>query len=158
MSTTRLHCCQTTQHLKRVRIHPHARSAKHPNSALGGGLKFADENRSGGPWLRRQRRAMDSRAPLRAARDTFDALGATPWGDRARQELRASGERSSTRRIDASQLLSSQEFQVAEMAASGLSNREIAQRLFLSHRTVGAHLYRIYPSSVSRRVTICARR
>jgi hypothetical protein len=47
-----------------------------------------------GMWLRRRQQASDSRAPLRAARDTFDALGAAPWAQRARDELRASGERS----------------------------------------------------------------
>jgi DNA-binding CsgD family transcriptional regulator len=98
-----------------------------------------------GAWLRRQRRPADSRAPLRAARDTFDALGAAPWSDRARQELRASGERSRRRESDARDQLSPQELQIAQMAADGQSNREIGQRLFLSHRTVGSHLYRIFP-------------
>ena len=41
--------------------------------------------------------------------------------------------------------LTPQELQVAQMAAAGLSNRQIAERMYLSHRTVGAHLYRIYP-------------
>jgi DNA-binding CsgD family transcriptional regulator len=41
--------------------------------------------------------------------------------------------------------LSAQEARIAELAADGLSNREIGQRLFLSHRTVGSHLYRIFP-------------
>ncbi len=50
-----------------------------------------------GAWLRRQRRVMDARAPLRTARDTFDALGALPWSERARQELRAAGEASRPR-------------------------------------------------------------
>ena len=98
-----------------------------------------------GVWLRRQRRPADSRTPLRAARDTFDALGATPWGDLARQELRAAGERPAPRRLDATNQLSPQELRIAQMAAAGLSNREIGERLFLSHRTVGAHLYRIFP-------------
>src|SRR5262245_132049 len=53
-----------------------------------------------GIWLRRQRRVADSRTPLRAAREAFDVLGAVPWGERARQELRASGETSRRRKYD----------------------------------------------------------
>jgi DNA-binding CsgD family transcriptional regulator/tetratricopeptide (TPR) repeat protein len=98
-----------------------------------------------GIWLRRQRRAADSRTPLRAARDAFDALGAVPWGERARQELRASGETSRRRTHDLTDALSPQELQIAQLAAGGLSNKEIGQQLFLSHRTVGSHLYRIFP-------------
>jgi ATP/maltotriose-dependent transcriptional regulator MalT len=98
-----------------------------------------------GIWLRRQRRAADSRTPLRAARDAFDALGAMPWGERARQELRASGETSRRRTHDLTDALSPQELQIAQLAAAGLSNKEIGQQLFLSHRTVGSHLYRIFP-------------
>jgi DNA-binding CsgD family transcriptional regulator len=98
-----------------------------------------------GIWLRRQRRVAESRTPLRAARDAFDALGAVPWGERARQELRASGETSRRRLPQAWDLLSPQELQIARMAASGLSNREIGQQLYLSHRTIGSHLYRIFP-------------
>jgi ATP/maltotriose-dependent transcriptional regulator MalT len=98
-----------------------------------------------GLWLRRQRRAADARTPLRAARDVFDALGAFPWGERARQELRASGETSRQRSYDLSDALSPQEFQIAQLAAAGLSNKEIGQQLFLSHRTIGSHLYRIFP-------------
>lgn len=98
-----------------------------------------------GVWLRRQRRGAEARQPLRAARDTFEALGAEPWLDRARQELRASGETSRSSREDARARLSPQELQIARMAADGLSNRQIGERLFLSHRTVGSHLYRIFP-------------
>ena len=93
----------------------------------------------------RQRRAADSRAPLRAARDTFDTLGAHPWSERARQELRASGETSRRPTPDARDQLTPQELQIAQLAATGLPNREIAQQLYLSHRTVGSHLYRIFP-------------
>jgi DNA-binding CsgD family transcriptional regulator len=98
-----------------------------------------------GGWLRRHRRMADSRAPLRAAIEVFDALGVTPWAERARQELRASGETSRPRTPDARDQLSPQELQIAHMAADGLSNREIGQRLYLSHRTVGSHLYRLFP-------------
>ena len=98
-----------------------------------------------GAWLRRHRRIAESRPYLRAARETFDGLGSGPWAERARQELRAAGERSPERAISVVQPLSPQELQIAEMAAEGLSNREIGERLFLSHRTVGSHLYRIFP-------------
>jgi DNA-binding CsgD family transcriptional regulator len=98
-----------------------------------------------GRWLRRQRRSADSRGPLRDAIDLFDALGATRWSDRARQELRATGDRIGPRTPDARDRLTAQELQIAQLAAEGLSNREIGERLFLSHRTIGSHLYRIFP-------------
>ena len=98
-----------------------------------------------GAWLRRHRRAAESRAPLRAARDTFDALGTIPWSERARQELRASGETSRRRAVEARDQLTPQELEIAQLAASGLTNPEIAQRLFISPRTVSSHLYRIFP-------------
>jgi DNA-binding CsgD family transcriptional regulator len=98
-----------------------------------------------GQWLRRQRRITDSRSPLRAARDAFDALGCQAWGDQARRELRASGESSRRRVPEARDQLTAQELQIAQLAAKGLSNREIGQKLFVSPRTVGTHLYRIYP-------------
>lgn len=98
-----------------------------------------------GQWLRRDRRVADSRAILRAARDTFDALGCAPWGEQARRELRASGERSRRRLPEARDQLTAQELQIAQLAAQGLSNREIGQRLYLSHRTISTHLYRVFP-------------
>jgi ATP/maltotriose-dependent transcriptional regulator MalT len=98
-----------------------------------------------GRWLRRQRRSADSRAPLRNSVALFDALGATLWGKRARQELRATGETIGRRTPDARDRLTAQELQIARLAAEGLSNREIGERLFLSHRTIGSHLYRIFP-------------
>ncbi|MEV4343066.1 AAA family ATPase [Actinoplanes sp. NPDC049596] len=98
-----------------------------------------------GRWLRRQRRQVDARVPLRTARDEFDRLGARPWAELARDQLRATGESSGRRHENLSDQLSAQEMQIATLAAEGLTNREIGQRLFISHRTVGAHLYRIYP-------------
>jgi DNA-binding CsgD family transcriptional regulator/acid stress-induced BolA-like protein IbaG/YrbA len=98
-----------------------------------------------GEWLRRQRRMAESRGPLRAARDAFDALGVVPWSERARQELRASGESSRMRTPDTRDELTPHELQIAQMAAAGLSNREIGQRLYLSHRTVETHLYHLFP-------------
>ncbi len=98
-----------------------------------------------GEWLRRHRRVADSRPPLGAARDAFDALGARPWSERARQELRASGETSRRRTLRALDELTPQELQIVQMAADGLSNRDIGQRLYLSPRTVESHLYRVFP-------------
>ncbi len=98
-----------------------------------------------GSWLRRQRRVAQSRGPLRAARGTFDALGAHGWAQRADRELRATGERGWRPSPNPRERLSPQETQIAELAAQGMSNREIGERLFLSHRTVSSHLYRIFP-------------
>jgi len=98
-----------------------------------------------GQWLRRRRRIADSRDRLRAARDAFDALGCQAWGDQARRELRAAGESSRRRVPEARDQLTAQELQIAQLAAKGLSNREIGQKLFVSPRTVSTHLYRIYP-------------
>jgi len=118
-------------------------------SALGAGMSrwplyWARLQLAFGMWLRRQRRAGESRVSLRAARDAFDALGALPWGERARQELRAAGEMSRRPSPGALDYLSPQELQVALMAAEGMTNRQIGQQLYLSHRTVSTHLYRIF--------------
>ena len=80
-----------------------------------------------GQWLRRRRRISDSRDPLRAARDAFDALGCPTWGGQARGELRASGESSRRRVPESRDQLTAQELQVAQLAAKGLSNREIGR-------------------------------
>ena len=94
---------------------------------------------------------------LRAARDTFDALGSIPWDEQARRELRASGERSRRRSREARDQLTAQELQIAELAAAGLTNREIGQRLFLSHRTISTHLYRVFPKlGITSRVELSA--
>ncbi len=104
-----------------------------------------------GGWLRRQRRVAESRLPLRLAQATFDLIGARGWAEQARSELRASGERASGERSATAEpggavaALSAQELQIARLAAEGLSNREIGERLYLSPRTVGSHLYRIFP-------------
>ncbi|WP_459801983.1 helix-turn-helix transcriptional regulator [Herbidospora sp. RD11066] len=97
-----------------------------------------------GVWLRRQRRAAEARAPLRAAAESFDALGAVPWAERALRELRASGERI-RRRNDARDRLTAQELQIAQLVADGFTNRDIGLRLFVSPRTVSTHLARIFP-------------
>jgi DNA-binding CsgD family transcriptional regulator len=98
-----------------------------------------------GKSLRRRRRVRESRDHLRRARDGFDSLGARPLAERVRAELRAAGERSDSPVADVWDTLSPQEVQIASMVAQGLTNRDIARRLFVSHRTVGSHLYRMFP-------------
>jgi DNA-binding CsgD family transcriptional regulator len=112
-----------------------------------GGWPFNDARvmLSYGGWLRRRRRIVDARAPLRAALETFERLEALGWAERARQELRAAGEVSSRRAPEAWFQLSPQEAQIAQLVAEGLSNKEIGHRLYLSHRTVASHLYRMFP-------------
>jgi DNA-binding CsgD family transcriptional regulator len=99
-----------------------------------------------GEWLRRvRRRRSQARVHLRAALDVFDRLGATPWSDRARLELRASGETARPRPAAVTlEQLTPQELQVARLAAQGGSNRVIAAQLFLSPRTVGYHLHNVF--------------
>ncbi|MHB9849155.1 AAA family ATPase [Streptomyces krungchingensis] len=97
-----------------------------------------------GEWLRRRRDLPRARFQLRSALDTFSQLGAAPWADRARAHLRAAGV--STAESHASQpLLTAQELHIAQLAATGLSNKEIGDRLHLSHRTIATHLYKLYP-------------
>jgi DNA-binding CsgD family transcriptional regulator len=99
-----------------------------------------------GEWLRRvRRRRSQARVHLRAALDVFDRLGATPWSERARLELRASGETARPRPAAVTlERLTPQELRVARLAAEGGSNRDIAARLFLSPRTVGYHLHNVF--------------
>src|SRR5215813_6181720 len=98
-----------------------------------------------GQALRRARRPSQARGHLRAALDGFEQLGASRWADRARAELRASGQ--TARRRDPSTLtqLTPQELQIARLAAAGATNREIAAQLFVSPRTVEYHLYKVFP-------------
>jgi len=94
-----------------------------------------------GRRLRRQGR--DARALLRTARDEFDLLGARPWAEMARAELQAAGEASRRPRPSMNSRLSAQQTQIATMAAQGLSNEAIAERLFISRHAVNAHLSHI---------------
>jgi DNA-binding CsgD family transcriptional regulator/tetratricopeptide (TPR) repeat protein len=98
-----------------------------------------------GERLRRLRRTRDARSQLAAARHGFEQLGAPSWARRAETELRATGE---TRHRDSGigpTSLTPQEREIALLAATGLTNREIAARLYMSPRTVSSHLYRIFP-------------
>jgi len=98
-------------------------------------------------WLRRRRRINDAKAVLTEALGTFQRLGAWSWAERAQAELRACGV-AVTRapgEPDALEELTPQQRQIVRVASDGLTDREIADRLFLSPRTVSSHLYRSYP-------------
>ena len=97
-----------------------------------------------GEALRRARRRTDAREPLRAALREFERLGAAPWAERARAELRATGESFRRRDPTALETLTPQEYQVARFVAAGGTNRDVAAQLFLSHRTVSYHLHNVY--------------
>ena len=98
-----------------------------------------------GEWLRRARKITEARQHLQAALAVFEYEGAAAWADRAAVELAATGPTRQPAETGQAEPLTAQELQVAELAAAGLSNKQIGARLYLSHRTVGAHLYRIFP-------------
>jgi len=98
-----------------------------------------------GERLRRARSTKESRSHLAAALEIFERLGARPWASRAAGELQATGQTNACIGQPARGSLTPQERQIAMLAAAGLTNKEIGQQLFLSHRTVGAHLYQIFP-------------
>ncbi len=98
-----------------------------------------------GEHLRRQRRPSEARRHLRAAVDVFDRLGALAWAERARSELRATGETVAQPQADGFAQLTPQELQIVRLVSEGLSNRQAAAQLFLSPRTVEYHLHKVYP-------------
>jgi DNA-binding CsgD family transcriptional regulator len=97
-----------------------------------------------GEHLRRARRRVDARGHLRSALASFEDLGATPWAERAAQELRASGETARRRDVSTATDLTAQERQVAGLVRQGLSNRDVAAQLFVSPRTVDFHLRNVF--------------
>ena len=105
-----------------------------------------------GERLRRSRSVKQARGHLSAAAATFTALGAAPWAGRAEQELRATGQQRTSGRRGPTHSLTSQELQIALLAASGRTNKQIGEQLYLSPRTVSAHL-----SSIFRRLEITSR-
>lgn len=99
-----------------------------------------------GERLRRARSTSEARAQLLLAEEAFRRLGARPWAERAAKELRATG-LSVPRAVGhgGCEELTPQQREIAKLAAAGMSNKQIAERLSLSHRTVGSHLYQIFP-------------
>jgi DNA-binding CsgD family transcriptional regulator len=98
-----------------------------------------------GEQLRRHHAPGAARRHLEVALDVFQRLGARPWVARTANELRALGRTRQQYDHAPAGVLTPQEREIALMAASGMSNRQIGERLFLSHRTVGTHLYRVFP-------------
>lgn len=106
-----------------------------------------------GEWLRRRKRRSDARVQLRAAYESFESWGAAPFADRARVELLATGERARKRSVETRFDLTAQEQQVASLVSSGLTNTEIAARLFVTTSTVEFHLNKVF-----RKLDITSRR
>ncbi|KYH44931.1 hypothetical protein AZH51_13580 [Branchiibius sp. NY16-3462-2] len=97
-----------------------------------------------GMWLRRSRRVTEARRPLKEAADVLRALGQLRLVERADRELRAAGvpfDGGAQNPLP----LTAQEDQIARLAADGMSNKQIGAMLSLSPRTVGSHLYRMFP-------------
>jgi ATP/maltotriose-dependent transcriptional regulator MalT len=122
-------------HFRSAVENPHA--SRWPFDHASARLAFAE-------WLRRQRRVTEARPLLEAAREAFRELGAQPWLDRAEGELRASSV-NVPGIATAPESVTPQQWEIARLAAAGLSNREIGSRMFLSPRTVASHLYRVFP-------------
>jgi DNA-binding CsgD family transcriptional regulator len=97
-----------------------------------------------GEWLRRENRRVDARVQLRTAHEMLIGIGMEAFAERARQELEATGEKVRSRTVETRDDLTAQERQIARLARDGLSNPEIAARLFLSPRTVEWHLHNVY--------------
>jgi DNA-binding CsgD family transcriptional regulator len=116
-----------------LELHPPARPFEHARTEL-----------AFGETLRRNRKRREARDHLRAALETFESLAVAPWAERARAELRASGETARKRDPSALSQLTPQELQIARLVGDGHSNKEVAAQLFLSPRTIDYHLRKVF--------------
>jgi ATP/maltotriose-dependent transcriptional regulator MalT len=127
---------ESADRLHREAIERLARTRRRP--------EFARAHLLYGEWLRREKRRVEAREHLHAAHDMFTAIGMEAFAQRARGELLATGEKVRKRTVATRDELTAQERQIAELARDGVSNPEIAARLFLSRRTVEWHLRNVF--------------
>jgi DNA-binding CsgD family transcriptional regulator len=106
-----------------------------------------------GEWLRREGRRLDAREQLRAAHRLLADMGAEAFAERAARELRATGEKPRKRTAKPTDALTAQELHIARLVATGATNQEAGTQLFLSPRTIEAHL-----RSIFRKLDITSRR
>jgi DNA-binding CsgD family transcriptional regulator len=97
-----------------------------------------------GEWLRREGRRQDAREQLRTAHKLFSDMGTEAYAERAARELRATGESARKRNAQLTDVLTAQELHIARLVATGATNREVGTQLFLSPRTIEAHLRSIF--------------
>jgi DNA-binding CsgD family transcriptional regulator len=107
-------------------------------------LELARAHLGYGEWLRREQRRVDAREQLHKAHNMFTLMGADALATRARRELQATGETMRDRTPASRDELTAQEAQIAQLARDGLSNPEIAARMFISPRTVQYHLRKVF--------------
>jgi DNA-binding CsgD family transcriptional regulator len=110
----------------------------------GAGAHLARAHLLFGEWLRRRRRRVDAGRHLWTAHETFVAMGADGFAERASRSLVATGEHARTRAVDGVGQLTGQEAQIARLARDGHTNAEIGARLFISRRTVEYHLRKVF--------------
>ena len=115
------------------------------------GLEEARSLADLGAMLRRHNRRTEARELLRKALDTAHRSGAKPLAERAETELRATGARPRPGRSHRARRANGEQRRIAELASEGLTNREIAQMLFITTRTVEGHLTASSASSDSTR-------
>jgi DNA-binding CsgD family transcriptional regulator len=131
------------------RAEEHFRAAIDIATAVDAPLEIGRTQLLYGEWLRRHRKPLVAREHLSGALSALESAGAHAQASRAAAELRAAGivpnRRMPQTRTKEGSALTPQELQIARLAARGLTNKQIADQVYLSHRTVSTHLYRVYP-------------